>query len=81
MSYSIFGQIGPAPCQCNAGRAAYWFIKADGLHCSNCGRVRTMSVPPQGMVTSPCQCELGSGAVWFITANGNYSCSYCGRER
>lgn len=78
---SIYGKIGPARCQCSMDWNAMWFIKENGVVCSNCGRVREMSVPPEGILVMPCQCSSAEKATWFITANGNYVCSNCGRTR
>ena len=78
---SIYGKIGPARCQCSMDWNAMWFIKENGVVCSNCGRTRKMSVPPEGIIIMPCQCSSGDKATWFITANGNYVCSNCGRTR
>jgi hypothetical protein len=77
----LFGKIGPAKCQCSQGWDAMWFIKEAGMVCSNCGRIREISVPPQGIMTMPCQCSAGKDATWFVTAKGNYVCSNCGRSR
>lgn len=78
---SIYGKIGPAKCQCSMDWNAMWFIKENGVVCSNCGRTREMNVPPEGILVLPCQCGSGDKATWFITADGNYVCSNCGRKR
>ena len=78
---AIFGNIGPAKCGCTMKWKAMWFIKEAGVVCSNCGTMREMSVPPQGLMTMPCGCTAGAEATWFITASGNYICSNCGTSR
>jgi len=76
-----YGSVGPAKCNCSKGWQAMWFIKTDGVVCSNCGERRRMSVPPRDILVMPCNCNAGNKATWFVTAKGNYICSNCGEKR
>lgn len=63
----LIGKLRPAKCERSQGRKAMWFIKEVGMACSNCGRTREMSVPPEGLMAMPCQYSAGNEATSFAT--------------